>query len=310
MISKYLKLILYKLRIIFRIILSFFLSNLLKIYINFNYKESKNKSNKNKYVFFLYGGIGDHLMLRDLIFSLSHKNDTIIFINKKFSFLQCFFYQSKIIFYENLNWELFKNIRNKEFKNSYFVSWSSSIELILIFFASTCKFYFGFIGNFKKIVCSRLIKNSSYSNRYDLYNKEFLSYLLPDLSILDLEDINLKKNKNLFTKIKVPSNYIFININKTIQWGEVSLPLEEWKILADLIIHNTKFNIVLIGNKNEIKLSQIFTAKINNNNRIYNFTGKTSLDQLSYIIKQSKKIITTDSGMMHLSYLFQKSTNP
>ena len=159
----------------------------------------------------------------------------------------------------------------------------------------------GVLGDHTKIFSYNKIIKTKKINRYELFNSYFFD-------ILNIKNIIIEKkltSKLLLKEYKIPENYIIININKTKKWGKVSLPILEWNNLLKLVLIKTKFNIVLVGSENEysdsIKLIHNIPKK-----KIYNFTGKTNFAELCYVFQNAKKIVTTDSGIMHLSGLFNK----
>lgn len=74
-------------------------------------------------------------------------------------------------------------------------------------------------------------------------------------------------------------------------------------ILSNIII---KSNIptILIGGKSELELSQQIEALCKAS--VLNLCGKTTLDESALIIKNSKVVITPDTGMMHIAAAFNK----
>jgi ADP-heptose:LPS heptosyltransferase len=70
------------------------------------------------------------------------------------------------------------------------------------------------------------------------------------------------------------------------------------------IIHANNKSVVLIGGKEDQTLGD--EIELTNSNRIYNAAGKTNLNQSAYLLKISDKVITPDTGMMHIAAAFQK----
>ena len=62
--------------------------------------------------------------------------------------------------------------------------------------------------------------------------------------------------------------------------------------------------IVLIGGKEDMETGEKITSQISN---IFNACGKYNLQQSASLIKQAKKVITHDTGMMHIAAAFQKN---
>ena len=62
--------------------------------------------------------------------------------------------------------------------------------------------------------------------------------------------------------------------------------------------------IVLLGGKEDAEKAQRIVAAIGSN--IYNACGKYNLNQSASLVKQAKKIITNDTGLMHIAAAFKK----
>lgn len=62
--------------------------------------------------------------------------------------------------------------------------------------------------------------------------------------------------------------------------------------------------IILLGGKEDAARAQIIEAAIGTS--IYNACGKYNLNQSASLVKQAKKIITHDTGLMHIAAAFKK----
>ncbi len=79
------------------------------------------------------------------------------------------------------------------------------------------------------------------------------------------------------------------------------LPLS--KIIS--ICSKIKAPIILIGGKEDATVGEKVVLAINED-RVINMCGKTSLQESIELIKNAKKVITHDTGMMHIAASFQK----
>ena len=77
------------------------------------------------------------------------------------------------------------------------------------------------------------------------------------------------------------------------------LPQEK---IVELILKINK-PIVLLGGKEDERVANFIQSKTN---LLQNFCGKISIHQSAAIIKYSSKVITHDTGMMHIAAAFQK----
>lgn len=103
-------------------------------------------------------------------------------------------------------------------------------------------------------------------------------------------EISLPKNHQKgFTAIVLGANHATKRIPKE-------------KILD--LIQSNKTPMVLIGGKEDQALGE--EIEKTNPNTIFNAAGKTNLNQSAYLLKISDKVITPDTGMMHIAAAFQK----
>jgi len=83
---------------------------------------------------------------------------------------------------------------------------------------------------------------------------------------------------------------------------------EKYKLLAEKIIKSKLDNsskIVIIGyGEKEEEISEFISEE--NSDKIINLVGKLSLKESAIIIKQSKLVISNDSGLLHLAEVFKK----
>jgi len=68
--------------------------------------------------------------------------------------------------------------------------------------------------------------------------------------------------------------------------------------LCDKLISELKMPVVIIGDESDSLLAS--EIEKSTKNKIHNFTGKTSITQLAYLLKKCKLLITNDSAPMHL----------
>lgn len=76
---------------------------------------------------------------------------------------------------------------------------------------------------------------------------------------------------------------------------------DRWAEVADELIKKYNFNIILTGNKNDIKDCKEIHNLSKNKEKIINLCGKTNLRQLVAIIKKCKLFLGPDTGPMHIA---------
>ncbi|MDN5328059.1 MAG: heptosyltransferase [Candidatus Woesearchaeota archaeon] len=89
-------------------------------------------------------------------------------------------------------------------------------------------------------------------------------------------------------------------------------PWRSWKKekFAKLIDFLTKdgFHIVLTGSKSDAKVNKDIVDKVLNKERVFDFSGKTNLSELAYLMTKFKVFISNDTGPMHLSAAMRTKT--
>ncbi len=81
---------------------------------------------------------------------------------------------------------------------------------------------------------------------------------------------------------------------------------ENFQLLTNYLLTNYKYDIVLVGSKEDKKTALRIIQ--NRTDRIYDFTGRTSLTQLIQLIKKSELLITHDTSAVHIAAMFDKKT--
>lgn len=263
-------------------------------------KKTKKSINKNFFLF-LYGGIGDHLILVNFIYSLSQKNNVTIFLDKKFFYLKFFFNECRIIDYDSNKklYFMFKLLIGENFKNTTFISWSCSIYQMLIYLISNSSSYFGIIDSFDKIYDSKKIFLTKEKNRYSLYNKVFIQNL--DI-VFTKKAFYFQETKKIFTE-----KYFVIAINKTTNWGSVVPKLEIFLKKINYFMKDTQLIPVIIGINDHKKINLQLYEKLIHLNPL-NMTGKLDFKNLIKLIYFAEYTICYDNGIMHLSSLLSKKT--
>lgn len=176
--------------------------------------------------------------------------------------------------------------------------------------------------NLRSFLIKKSLKTTVYTfnklniEKYILVN--FKINLLPEKHIVDRYFEAVKKlkihndNKGLdyfidekdYVNVNDLPAYLnngFISIVLSATYNTKALP--ENKIIN--LINKLNKAVILLGGKNEIEKSKQIIAKIKNNN-CYNACGKYNISQTASIIKQSKFVLTNDTGLMHIAAAFNK----
>jgi len=171
--------------------------------------------------------------------------------------------------------------------------------------------------NLRTFRLKRHLKIPSSSFPKENLNKLLLTQLkinrLPDVHIVDryfkaVEPLNVKNDGNGLDFFIPPSDEVdlasmgigspFIAIAIGAQFATKRLPIAQLKTLISKI----NLPILLLGGTSDqdeaAELVQAFPDLIN-------FTGKINLNQSASILKQSSKVVTHDTGLMHIASAFQ-----
>ena len=106
-----------------------------------------------------------------------------------------------------------------------------------------------------------------------------------------------------------PSNHVDFNIDqKFIAWSIGASRIQKQLSIEQVskVCSNIKLPIVLLGGEEEILNGAAIVSSCNQEN-IYNFCGKLSLDQSAFIIKHSILLLSNDTGLMHIGSAFRKN---
>ncbi|MCB9225414.1 MAG: glycosyltransferase family 9 protein [Crocinitomicaceae bacterium] len=111
-----------------------------------------------------------------------------------------------------------------------------------------------------------------------------LDYFIPEKDVVDLNNYNL------------PNKYVVFAIGA--QFATKRLPNE--KIIE--IIKQIDFPVVLLGGPTDFENA----IEIKSQCEVIDLVGQVNINQSASIVQQAKKVITHDTGMMHIAVAFKK----
>lgn len=136
-------------------------------------------------------------------------------------------------------------------------------------------------------------------------NKEFFEALTQEKSEITKPFINLIENLPESTISKsLPNDYAVIFVGGTEpfrRWSEAN-----YTQVALHLKQNHSLNIVLCGGPNDLNTNS--PLLVNKNINAINLTGKTSLIELLYILKNAKAVISNETGSVHLACALSDKT--
>ena len=148
--------------------------------------------------------------------------------------------------------------------------------------------------------------------------KSFKRYLLIYFGINLLKNHVVDRYFETITKLNVindnkgldfnvsPSINLDFDLNQTyITWclGGTHHPKKLSGDQIAKVVSKLKVPVVLIGGDNDLEIAEHVLYNTESK-LVYNFCGKLSIQESSYLIKKSKMLLTNDTGMMHIAASF------
>jgi len=156
--------------------------------------------------------------------------------------------------------------------------------------------------NFKKLLLVRtginLMPTKHIVERY-LDTLEQLNIKLDNKGL----DYTIPKQDNLELNKYIPENFINEYISYVIGGTYQGKRMPAHKIVE--VINKSSAKFVLLGGKDDIENGEYIINNVDTEN-VVSLCGKINLNQSASIIKQSKLVITNDTGLMHIASSFGK----
>ena len=132
---------------------------------------------------------------------------------------------------------------------------------------------------------------------------EFAGYLgLADPEIrfyLTISDRDREEAAKLLLQEKIGKGFVALNIGAakpSNRWPE-----EQWAELAALILDRTDRAVILTGGSEDSGRGSSIISLVGNEDRLLDFTGRTSLKQLGGLLLSADTVVTGDTGPMHIA---------
>jgi len=267
--------------------------------------QRKNYKAPNTFVFFLYGGIGDVVLVLPLLRKISASKSVILLCDKRISHLSFMFPSNAQI--EIYNKKFFvKSISNLKGKipigESIFVQISPIIELYLVRFILGIPKAIGLISSFysfRSIGLYSAAVNVKEKNKIAIYDKlyEFISDTL--FFNEGLESIYKQSIAEDFQY-----NYIVISPMKSAEWDMGKINDIEYIKTAEHYVKFYRYKVIFVGSSEEFQSIESMIHLSTMSNMMINMAGKTNLEELSLILSNARFIIANDNGIAHISAYF------
>ena len=136
-----------------------------------------------------------------------------------------------------------------------------------------------------------------------LPNKHIVDRYLDTVAHLGVRNDNLgldyflQDNESLLNRLELPEKYVVLVIGG--QHSTKILPTDRLQEICKQI----KLTVVLIGGLDDKSRGDEISQ---NQSEVINTCGDLSINQSAFLIKYAKKVITHDTGMMHVAAAFKK----
>ncbi len=264
----------------------------------------------DKFVFFLYGGIGDAVIVLPLINSLALNFFVVVFCDKRISNLSFLLSENvKVVIYDKNNLLSFGGGLRKHIVGSHpvFVQISPIIEMYIVRLLLGVPYAIGLISDFSNIRSIGFYlkpchidshsRGVTYKKIYELISDNFYCGNVA----INYAQIASLPVQNVSSDFCLNCKYIVISPSKSAQWEMGKMPDDEYVKLADYIAKRYKYKIVFIGDHSETERINNMLSLSSEASMMVNMAGRTSLESLASIILCSEFVVANDNGVSHLS---------
>lgn len=126
--------------------------------------------------------------------------------------------------------------------------------------------------------------------------------LAPEFSAADKQKLD-----TLFLEKKILTTPVVININASDLSLERRMPTELFaEIVGDIFKNYSQYSVVLIGSEKEVSFVEDFINKFfPKHDKIFNFAGLMTLPELFSLLKNTRLVISNDSGPAHVAVAYE-----
>ena len=263
----------------------------------------------DNFVFFLYGGIGDAILIIPLINKLSLISQVTILCDRTIHNLSFIFPKNTtVIIYNKNNLNSHAASYREQIVGSYpvFIQTSPVIEMYAVRVLLRIPYAFGLISSFRCIRSigfrSKPLYISSHSRNFsfnEIYNK--LSLLLePKLDSNNNTSEQVYIDKSLYGN-RIDEKYVVISSTKSAQWEMGKMPDYEYMNLAKYLVTKHGYKVLFVGHESEKEEINKMIADSSDSHMIENVAGRTSLKELALIMQGAEFVVANDNGVSHMS---------
>lgn len=216
--------------------------------------------------------------------------------------------------HKQLQWGLRKQLANDLRLRGYQACFilPNSLKSALIPWMANIPFRIGYRGELRFGLINIALNNPSKINRPPMVEHYLaLSQLLSDEETLAAKTLTPKLNVSSSAKQSIDKKLSDTNIDSKSVFifcpGAEYGPTKRWPAshFAELANHLAQqlpnANIILLGSKSDHELAEAILQQSQDSVKIYNWCGKTSLDEAIALIGAAKAVVSNDSGLMHIA---------
>jgi len=175
----------------------------------------------------------------------------------------------------------------------------------------------GYGGKGRGLFLDEKVENNTSSHMVELYldffNQMQQSQLLE--TNFELQKLNFDSEKNSVPVLRVDEAYNqsaerkldniglkdeFIVLNTGGSWKTKRWPEEYFAETADQLAERG-FNVLFVGGPSDKERVSYIINKVENKNKIFNLTGKTTLLELAAVLKRASLVVSGDTGPVHVA---------
>jgi ADP-heptose:LPS heptosyltransferase len=104
-----------------------------------------------------------------------------------------------------------------------------------------------------------------------------------------------------FLERQANSTYVVLSVNSEAQSRR--LALEKWIALGNRLLHDPARHVILVftgAPKEQSRVAKVIQG-LDDQHRVMNFAGKTTIRQLALLLRDADAVVANDSGPMHLA---------
>ena len=269
---------------------------------------------KSRFVFICYGGLGDYILSFPFLIKLSKKYKITIFLDTKFKGIETLLNERIEVKFYAKNY-LLRELKNfkKENRNLILIQQSPILEFILFHFFLGMPPTIGFLYKQNQISFEGFLfekKEINFENKLLKYKflEENIEFICNKNKFVQHEKQNFNQLKS-YRYSKIPDTPFFIlSPTKDPNWSMGFLDTKVYANFIKNIFQTTNLTPVLVGSHLDQKIIEKILINLPSKYNPINLVGKTTIKDLTSLLKETEFVVANDNGVHHLSNFLNKKT--